>query len=222
MSTKQHILSVAETLFAEHGFADTSLRQITTEANVNLAAVNYHFGSKKGLVQAAIGRYMTVLVPDIDRALSEIQASSEQPSIQQVLEAIVPAFLTLDKVRADGTAIFVQLLGRGYAETQGHLRRFVEENYGTSLKGLMAMIKLALPDLTEEQVFWRIHFALGTFVFTMASSRALLEICEADYGNASTVKEIIQGLVPYISSGMAAPNVHQASTSNASPSLAIG
>jgi hypothetical protein len=138
------------------------------------------------------------------------------------LEAIVPAFLTLDSVRADGTAIFVQLLGRGYAETQGHLRRFVEENYGTSLKRLMAMIKLALPDLTEEQVFWRIHFALGTFVFTMASSRALLEICEADYGNASTVKEIIQGLVPYISSGMAAPNVHQAGTSNVSPSLAIG
>ena len=49
-STKQRILDVAEALFAEHGFAGTSLRQVTSRADVNIAAVNYHFGSKENLV----------------------------------------------------------------------------------------------------------------------------------------------------------------------------
>ena len=52
MDTKEKILDAAERLFAEHGFASTSMRDITTEADVNLAAVNYHFGSKLALLQA--------------------------------------------------------------------------------------------------------------------------------------------------------------------------
>lgn len=221
MSTKLHILSVAEELFAEHGFADTSLRQITTAASVNLAAVNYHFGSKKGLIQASIGRYMEKLVPDVDNAIDNIEANGSA-DIEQLLNAIVPAFLTLESVRVDGTAIFVRLLGRGYAETQGHLRKYVEGNYGQSLKRLMSMIKQVLPELSEEQVFWRVHFALGTFVFTMASSQALQDISEADYGNRSTIQEIIQGLVPFISSGMSASvgNIH--GVHSAPSTLAVG
>lgn len=46
-STKEKILDVAEGLFAEYGFNDTSLRTITSKAGVNLASVNYHFGDKK-------------------------------------------------------------------------------------------------------------------------------------------------------------------------------
>ncbi len=47
MTTKDKILNAAEKLFAEQGFNGTSLREITSAAEVNLAAVNYHFGSKK-------------------------------------------------------------------------------------------------------------------------------------------------------------------------------
>ncbi len=47
LETKTKILDVAEQLFASHGFAETSLRGITAKAEVNLASVNYHFGSKK-------------------------------------------------------------------------------------------------------------------------------------------------------------------------------
>src|SRR5579864_4688441 len=58
MTTKNRILNAAERLFAHDGFEATSLRAITTEANVNLAAVNYHFQSKDALVRAVIGRRM--------------------------------------------------------------------------------------------------------------------------------------------------------------------
>ena len=57
-STKERILGAAEELFAQHGFAGTSLRQVTSRADVNIAAVNYHFGSKENLVNEVFRRRM--------------------------------------------------------------------------------------------------------------------------------------------------------------------
>src|SRR5258707_12134788 len=54
--TKSRILDVAEQLFMEHGFEATSLRQLTSSAGVNLAAVNYHFGTKEELFQTVLTR----------------------------------------------------------------------------------------------------------------------------------------------------------------------
>jgi len=53
-STRQRILVVAERLFAERGIGFVSVRDITTEARANTAAINYHFGSKDGLLEAII------------------------------------------------------------------------------------------------------------------------------------------------------------------------
>jgi AcrR family transcriptional regulator len=61
VQTQQRILDAAQSLFAESGFNDTSLRQITTKAEVNLASVNYHFGSKKELIQAVLQRYLQIV-----------------------------------------------------------------------------------------------------------------------------------------------------------------
>ena len=55
-STKERLLTAAEQLFAEHGFAATSLRQLTGHADVNVAAVNYHFGSKENLITEVFRR----------------------------------------------------------------------------------------------------------------------------------------------------------------------
>ena len=57
-NTKERILGAAEELFAQHGFAGTSLRQVTSRADVNIAAVNYHFGSKENLVNEVFRRRM--------------------------------------------------------------------------------------------------------------------------------------------------------------------
>ena len=65
MSTKNKILDAAESLFADKGFSGTSLREITSLAEVNLAAVNYHFGSKKELIKSVMSRYMDELAPNL-------------------------------------------------------------------------------------------------------------------------------------------------------------
>jgi len=60
-STKDRILGAAEELFAQHGFAGTSLREVTSRADVNIAAVNYHFGSKDNLINEVFRRRMDVM-----------------------------------------------------------------------------------------------------------------------------------------------------------------
>ena len=60
--TRDRILDAAERLFVEHGFEGTSMRMITGAANANLAAVNYHFGSKDALIQAVFRRGYQLLV----------------------------------------------------------------------------------------------------------------------------------------------------------------
>jgi AcrR family transcriptional regulator len=72
MSTKNKILDAAESLFATQGFNGTSLREITSQAEVNLAAVNYHFGSKKELIKSVMSRYMNELSPRLESALVEV------------------------------------------------------------------------------------------------------------------------------------------------------
>jgi AcrR family transcriptional regulator len=200
--TKEQILNAAETLFAEHGFADTSMRAITQMAKVNLASVNYHFGSKKLLIQAVLQRYLSTLMPDIDNKLSELLEIEHSPTTEQLMSTLVTPLLTLNQIRPKGTAIFVQLLGRGYTETQGHLRRFMMVNFGDVLNRFTQAIKDVVPDLSDADLFWRLHFAMGTFVFSMASSKALGEIAEADFEEEFDIKIVIEKLIQYISAGL--------------------
>jgi AcrR family transcriptional regulator len=200
--TKEQILDAAETLFAEHGFADTSMRAITQMAKVNLASINYHFGSKKLLIQAVLQRYLTTLMPNIDKQLSELLNNEDLPNTEQLMTTLVGPLLALNKVRPNGTAIFVQLLGRGYTETQGHLRRFMMVNFGDVLNRFTRALKGVVPDLSDADLFWRLHFAMGTFVFSMASSQALGEIAKADFQEEFDIKTVIEKLVEYISAGL--------------------
>src|SRR5271157_2010543 len=90
--TKTRILDAAEKLFGEKGFDATSLRDITTEADVNLAAVNYHFQSKESLIEAAILRGAA---PVNDRRLAMLEAAGPKASVEQIVEAFVGPVLEL-------------------------------------------------------------------------------------------------------------------------------
>ncbi|MEW9796822.1 TetR/AcrR family transcriptional regulator [Alteromonas sp. CYL-A6] len=201
--TKQAILDAAQVLFAEQGFNQTSMRTITALASVNLASVNYHFGSKKNLIQAVFKRYFDSLMPAIDRVLEPLEPQQGAAGLHAMLNQLIPPFLALNQVSENGTAIFVQLLGRGYSETQGHLRRFIMNDYGKTIRKLVATIGQCLPHLSNEVVFWRLHFAMGSFVFSMASSQALAEIAASDFHKQVEIEDVIRQLVPFVSEGMA-------------------
>lgn len=202
-NTKQRILDSADALFAEQGYTQTSLRQVTSRAGVNVAAVNYHFGNKRNLIQMLFKQYLDVLMPAVTKALDSLEQAPDV-GLEEMLSALVPALLLLEQVRPNGTAQFVRLLGKGYNETQGHLRRFIMTHYGEVLRRIVRLIGRSLPNISASTLFWRLHFAMGSFVFSLSSSQALMEIAHADYQQDIHIDDLMQALVPFMAKGIAA------------------
>lgn len=165
-STRERILGAAETLFARHGFAGASLRRVTAAANVNLAAVNYHFGSKDNLIEEVFRRRLDDLNTRRLAALKRVLAI-DAPELEDVLGAFIRPALELSLDQAGGHA-FMRVLARAYAEHDERLRRFLSENYGHVLRDFAAAIGGLLPHLDREELYWRLDFVTGALTHSMA------------------------------------------------------
>jgi AcrR family transcriptional regulator len=205
MDTKTKILNAAELLFADKGFTGTSLREITSIAEVNLAAVNYHFGSKKELIKALMKRYLDELSPSLVASLEAVINEPKQPTLEEVFTLFVDPLLSLNKLRENGTSNFLQLLGHSYTDSQGFLRWYITSNYPGIISNFTAAVQKAYPELSSEEIFWRLHFTMGTAVFTMSSTEALIDIASNDFNLQLSVEDVIKRIIPYVAAGVGAP-----------------
>jgi len=226
-TTKDKILDAAEQLFADHGFSETSLRMITAKANVNLASVNYHYGSKKTLIQAVFDRFMGRFTSDLNLEMDRIDSQTVNLTVVDVLSTLVKPISQLEQLRPHGAGVFMNLLGRAYAETQGHMRRFALEHYSDVLNRFTHLLHTTSPRLQKQEMFWRLHFMLGSFIFTLAGHKALQEISESDFHQKVSIEQIISQLVPFMSaafsydSGMSV-QANQINTQKKSAALSAG
>jgi len=165
-STKERILCAAEDLFARHGFAGASLRQVTAAAKVNLAAVNYHFGSKENLISELFRRRLDELTAERLAMLAKLEAQG-QPQLEAVLGAFVLPALELGSDRIGG-ATFMRVLARAYAEHDQTLRIFLSRNYGHVLKRFAAALAPLLPELDKQALYWRLDFIAGALAYAMS------------------------------------------------------
>lgn len=165
-STKDRILGAAEALFALHGFAGTSLRQVTAQADVNIAAVNYHFGSKENLVNEVFRRRMDEMTAARMTQLDAARAT--QPGdLRAVLAAFVEPALAMAQDRQSGGA-FVRVIARAYAEKNDSLRTFLSDHYGHVLRDFGKAIAACVPELSKEELYWRLDFLAGSLTYAMA------------------------------------------------------
>ena len=165
-STKERILTAAEGLFAEFGFSGTSLRQVTSQADVNIAAVNYHFGSKENLINEVFRRRLDELS---EKRIAALRAALEsQPGhLDGLLAAFIEPALSLTLDRHGGSA-FVRVLARAYAEKNERLRKFLSDNYGHVLRQFSRAIGACVPELGKEELYWRLDFVAGALTYAMA------------------------------------------------------
>jgi AcrR family transcriptional regulator len=165
-STKERILDAAETLFAQHGFGGTSLRQVTTQADVNIAAVNYHFGSKENLVNEVFRRRMDEMS---GQRMARLRAAvdADPADLEGILAAFVEPPLAMAQDRHGGGA-FIRVIARAYAEKNDSLRRFLSEQYGHVLREFAKAIAGCMPGLSKEELYWRLDFLAGSLTYAMA------------------------------------------------------
>ena len=165
-STKDRILGAAEELFAQHGFMGTSLRQVTSRADVNIAAVNYHFGSKENLVNEVFRRRMDEMSRERLDALRK--ATEAQPrALEPILAAFVEPALAMAQDRHGGGA-FIRVIARAYAESNDGLRKFLSDQHGHVLREFAKAISTCLDGLSKEELYWRLDFLSGALTYAMA------------------------------------------------------
>ena len=165
-STKDRILDAAEELFAQHGLASTSLRQVTARAQVNIATVNYHFGSKENLINEVFRRRMDGMTV---ARLNQLERAQQQAPgrLEPVLAAFVEPALAMAQDGQGGGA-FVRVIARAYAEKNESLRKFLSDHYGHVLREFAKAIAGCLPDLSKDVLSWRLDFLAGALTYAMA------------------------------------------------------
>ena len=173
--TRSRILDAAEVLFMEHGFDGTSMRMITGRAGVNLAAVNYHFGSKELLIQDVFRRRLTALnkarVASLDAMEAEAGGAPLKPS--RIVDAFFGTALRMAADVEGGVHTFMCLLGRTYTEPNEFVRKFLAEEYAECVGRFLAALYRALPEVDRKEILWRFHFMMGAMSYAIAGNDAL-------------------------------------------------
>ncbi len=188
--TREKVLNAAEELFSEHGFSATSVRAITTQAGVNLAALNYHFGSKDAVVDAVFERRIGPLNRERLRLLEDAEARSGQegPTLEDILRAFLAPAIQWASDPGSGGERFMKLMGRGHSESGDFFSKVIARQFAEVFRRFSRAFRKVLPDLPPEEYFWRIHFVIGAMAHTMAHS-ATLRYLETLQSEGVTVEE---------------------------------
>lgn len=205
-NTRERILDAAEVLFAEHGFEATSMRAITAAAGVNLAAVNYHFGSKDALIKEIFRRGLTELnrrrLQALDAAEAEAAGAPLRP--RQVVEAFFGT--ALEMWQSDGPCgrVFMKLLARTVTEPNEFVRTFLSSEYLDVMPRFKSAFFKSLPDVPREEILWRFHFMLGATTYALAGVDALQVVTDCQL-NRESPEVLVPRLMSFLLGGLRAP-----------------
>jgi len=197
VDTKQRILDSAEKLFANQGL-DTSLRTIIADAQVNLAAIHYHYHSKEALLDAVLARRLKLIN---EERIEKLELCGPKATLEGVLEAfIAPAV----RVAADpaGGRNFVRLMGRIVVEDR--LPGLIKQHFGAILQRFTIALQKAVPELPPVELFWRMHFTAGVMAHTLRAGLDM-ELISNGVCDPTDVDSVTQRVVAYAAAGFRAP-----------------
>lgn len=223
-STREIILNTAERLFAHQGHDNTSMRQITRTANVNLSAVNYHFGSKDGLIRAVFRRRLDALSQERLTLLNELEQQAQGQALKpsHIVEAFFgPLVRHATQVDADQQA-FLPLPERSMSDPGGFIRTlFITEHAHVYERFKHALIK-SVPSVPEAEIVWRLHFMLGATSYALMGTSALRTAMhwpahDANEGKADP--QLLPRLMSFLLGGLRAPLTHLATVPSTSASV---
>ena len=205
--TQTRILDAAEELFMQHGFEGASMRMLTAKAGVNLAAVNYHFGSKDALIEAVFRRRLDAMntgrIAELDRLEKEAAGKALTPDA--IIRAFIGASLRMIEDARGGGRNFTRLLGRAYTEPAKPIRALIGQMYAPAMERFKAAFSRALPELPRDELVWRMHFMFGTLAYTLAATDTVQLIAGAKPEDRYDSQVLQDRLTAFMSAGLLAP-----------------
>lgn len=202
--TKEQILDAAETLFSAHGIEGVSLRSLTKEANVNLASVHYHFGSKEAVVKAAFARCIRPVNRERLALLERLEreAANGCLNVEAVLFALFSPTMKLARGSSERQS-FVRLCARLYSEPADYLEPFFEEELSEVMTRFESAFARALPALPRQELRSRMRFAIGVMAHTMLDCGRTHNWTERS-GDEPGAQATLASMVRFVAGGMLA------------------
>ena len=202
--TRTRILDAAEELFMQHGFEGTSMRHLTSRAGVNLAAVNYHFGSKDALIEAVFRRRLDPMNAERIAELERLE-SGNALSPEGIIRAFLRPSLRLIEDAKGGSRNFIRLLGRTYTEPTKTVRALIGQMYAPAMQRYKSALERALPQMPHEELVWRMHFMFGTLAYTLAATDTVQLIAGCKPEDRYDARLLEERLTPFLAAGLTAP-----------------
>jgi AcrR family transcriptional regulator len=212
--TKEQILDAAERLFSAYGFAGTSLRSVTKEAGVNLAAVHYHFGTKEDLLRAVLSRIVIPVNRERLEMLERVEAAAggEPPTLEGILEAFIAPDLRLIRDLGERGVIITRFLGRSYTEPAEMVQALIREQYEELGQRFMEVTARALPDVPQAELYWRFKLVVGVLTYILADTDRTGGHAEDLSDVDGTVRRLVAFLAPGLRAPVPAPQPAEAAT----------
>ena len=180
-ATRQRIIEAAEQLFAEEGIKGASLRSIMARAQVNIAAINYHFGSKDVLVEAVFARTAVPLVEERMRLLDQCAPGPGRPPLlEQIIEAFLRPVLKDSHDIGGRDARFSRIRALLVAEAHDFANELIDRYFSESIRRFQQAVRVALPELSERDLQWRYQFMMGALIYALANPARLQQLTGAD------------------------------------------
>jgi AcrR family transcriptional regulator len=166
--TIEQILDAAEDLFSKHGLYGVTLKDVAKRVGVHHTLLNYYFNDKKALFDAVFARRAVVTSERRMKALDEYEAASAgKPTIEGALRAYLDTDLDLYIQGGDGWKNYAQL-GAQVANTPQWGAELMDQHFDPVVLKLISLLKKALPNCADVDIFWGYHFVSGALMLTLA------------------------------------------------------
>ncbi len=139
---------------------------------------------------------------DIQQAQSE-----DNVTLTDFFHLLARTLANMGQDKPKQVQVFMRLLALAYAQEQGHLRRFIKQQHGEVFSRCGKIMRKLTPHLSDEERFWRLHFAMGASMFTLSGMDYLTAMAEYDLGKSTQVAVVMKSLLPFLTAGMQADSI---------------
>jgi AcrR family transcriptional regulator len=200
-NVREQIIDAAELIFADQGYAGTTLREVAAFAQVTQALINYYFGSKYGLFEEVFLRRGRIISEERANRLQALKRSGPL-DVKRIVHAFLSPTLALRET-AGGRA-FIRLQARLHTEPPEISYKLRNEAYDSSTKAYVGAFLEAQDHLTEREAYWRVTFMIGAYMYAFSDTHRLEQLA-AGVCNCDDSAELLSQITAFVTAGLQAP-----------------